>query len=139
MAYPKVGPASLEHVAFRVQTGRMEEALRFFSEALGWEVLDESVRGARGSWGMARFVRVPNSNVEVQLSEEAKKLPITVDSSVHLGIRVIRPKQVADRLHRYALEQGWQSTPPEPGNPEKTLWFLGIPEIFAFEFEFMPA
>lgn len=133
----QIGVAKPNHAAFRVRRGQMKNALDFFQEVLGWDVSDRIVSG---EWGEARFV-LPSRGADfsVQLTDYFDHADRAVTySGTHLGLTVNNAIMTAAKILEWAKEQNI-SCRVEPANEEKSKWFVGLPDWFTFEFEFITA
>ncbi len=130
----------IDHPAYLVQTGKMAEALEFFTDYLGWkEDLDRLVEG---TWGSAHFL-IPkgkvSSELRVQITEENEaKVGVRVLRGVHLGIKFIHAQTVAEAVVAWAHDMGYKRARCYRANSSRNdKWFLRIPELFTFQLEFI--
>ena len=129
----KIGRTSIDHSAFMIQSGQMENVLAIFKE-LGWTE-DSPLSGETFE---VRFVRPEGSATRVQLTEhfaETFKEPLR---GSHFGLIVKDPMGAAEALVEFAKERGWNDAKMEPANIKQTKWWVTIASIMAFKIELVP-
>ena len=131
-----IGSTSVDHPAFLVRTGMFVGAYSLFSEQLGWAIVRRA--GDIDSLGWrAIFLEPVSGGGQIQLTEEASHpdTPV-IFPGTHLGLKVFDAEEAANALKSY-YERAGIDCEIEPANPEKTKWFVQIPELFTFSLEFV--
>ena len=127
----KIGPTVLDHAGYLVRTTMLNATQLFFTRHFKWVV----VRPAYGDGWRAVFMK-PNwtESFFVQFTElKTRSSQAEILPGVHLGIRVKNAEVVARAI------QDWYPCDISPANPERTKWFVSIPELFTFKLEFVTA
>ena len=132
-----IGPTKVDHHAYLVRTGLLNEAVRFFVEEFHWV---EYRAPAKGDWGTARFVRQPNTTSVIQLSEYLSRpvdlLDCSDDQHLAIAVMIVSAEEAAGAICNWAIDNDLdQGLSNERANADGSKWFVHIPALFTFALE----
>lgn len=132
-----IGPTKVDHHAYLVRTGQLNEAVRFFVDQLHWV---EHRPAVKGDWGTARFVRQPNTVSVIQLSEylsrSPKLLECSDDQHLAIAVMIVSAEAAIDAILDWADANGLaEDMYAEKASANGTKWFVHIPALFTFALE----
>lgn len=131
-----VAKCGLDHPAYPVHPGSLDQVVVFFTDVLGWEEIVGDRNGGKG-WEV-RFVRPKNEReYRVQFTDESFQLSrVESIAGIHLGIWFREAEPVAHAVETWANEQGYHPT-IEMADSRGFKWFVHIPDLMPFSLEFV--
>lgn len=133
--FKRFGVTTIHHVAYLVRTGMLRGAVSFFVDQLGWSEVDKMT--VTGDWGTARFVKSSGGSVLVQLTEELEwPDDPQIFVGTHLALAVGNAAEAAELIDEWAQHAGINCE-IEAANASGSKWFVRLPDVFTFAFEFV--
>lgn len=131
-----IGPTRVDHSAYRVRTGMLDAAVKFFTKQLLWIEDGPSVTG---DWGTAKFVRQQNTTWRIQLTEDLSHDPFPTecvdDGHLAIAVMIVSAYDAANNILDWAFENGYGQDAYIMKVSADGTWMVYLPALFTFAIE----